>query len=181
MNTIRGKLYPLIKAQIGSETLIFADQNAPRPPLPYWTLRLAAQRAVGEDAYSQGVDANGDQLVSGVREITVQVQRFGPDSDVACSDLRDNLSRTTVSEAWQIEKIALYDVGDVLNVPYKLDNSQLEPRASVDLFVRFGTELLDRVGVIETVETSAGYVTNQTLGFDEVNPDLAEVITAVVL
>ncbi len=178
--TVKATLYTLIKALIGTETLVFADQNAPRPPLPYWTLRLAAQRAVGEDAYSQGVDANGDQLVSGVREITVQVQRFGPDSDVACADLRDNLSRTTVSEAWQVEKIALYDVGDVLNVPYKLDNSQLEPRASVDLFVRFGTELLDRVGWIDTVEMDAGYVTDQTPGFDEPNPDLAEVITVVL-
>ena len=178
--TVKATLYTLVKALIGAETLVFADQNAPRPPLPYWTLRLAAQRAVGEDAYSQGVDANGDQLISGVREITVQVQRFGPDSDVACADLRDNLSRTTVSETWQVQKIALYDVGDVLNVPYKLDNSQLEPRASVDLFVRFGTELLDRVGWIDTVEMDAGYVTNRTQGFDDPNLDLAEVTTVVL-
>ena len=178
--TVKATLYTLVKARIGAETLVFADQNAPRPPLPYWTIRLAAQRAVGEDSYSQGVDANGDQLVSGVREITVQVQRFGPDSDVACADLRDDLSRTTVLETWQVEKIALYDVGDVLNVPYKLDNSQLEPRASVDLFVRFGTELLDRVGWIDTVGVDAGYVTNQTPGFDEPNPYLAEVITVVL-
>lgn len=178
--TVKTTLYTLVKALVGAETLVFADQNAPRPPLPYWTLRLSAQRKVGDDAYSQGVDTNGDQLVSGVREITVQVQRFGPDSDVKCADLRDNLSRTTILEEWQRQKIALYDLGDVLNVPYKLDNSQLEPRSSVDLFVRFGTELLDRVGVIETVETSAGYVTNQTPGFDEPNPDLAEVITVVL-
>lgn len=178
--TVKSTLHTLIQAVIGAETLVFADQNAPRPPLPYWTLRLSAQRKVGDDAYSQGVDANGDQLVSGVREITVQVQRFGPDSDVACADLRDNLSRTTIMEAWQRQKIALYDVGDVLNVPYKLDNSQLEPRASVDLFVRFGTELLDRVGWIDTVEMDAGYVTNQTQGFDEPNLDQAEVITVVL-
>jgi hypothetical protein len=178
--TVKATLYALLKALVGAETLVFADQNAPRPPLPYWTLRLSAQRQVGEDSYSQGVDINGDQLVSGVREITVQVQRFGTDSDVSCADLRDNLSRTTVLEEWQRQKIALYDVGNVLNVPYKLDNSQLEPRASVDLFVRFGTELLDRVGSIDKVETSAGYVTNQTQGFDEANPDLAEVITVVL-
>lgn len=178
--TVKTTLYTLVKALVGAETLVFADQNAPRPPLPYWTLRLSAQRKIGDDAYSQGVDTNGDQLVSGVREITVQVQRFGPDSDVKCADLRDNLSRTTILEEWQRQKIALYNLGDVLNVPYKLDNSQLEPRSSVDLFVRFGTELLDRVGVIETVETSARYVTNQTPGFDEPNPDLAEVITVVL-
>lgn len=178
--TVKDTIYTLVKALIGAEALVFADQNAPRPLLPYWALRLAARRAVGRDTYGQGVDINGDQLVSGVREVTVQVQRFGPDSDVACADLRDNLSRTTVDEAWRLQKIALYNVGDVLNVPYKLDNSQLEPRASVDLFIRFGTELLDRVGGIDTVEMNAGYVTNQTPGFDAPNPDLAEVITVVL-
>lgn len=178
--SVKDTLYTLLKASVGSETLVFADQNAPRPPLPYWTLRLSAQRQVGKDSYSQGVDDSGDQLVSGVREITVQVQRIGTDSDVSCADLRDNLSKTTVLEEWQRQKIALYDLGDVLNVPYKLDNSQLEPRASVDLFVRFGTELLDRVGVIETVNVSAGVVTNQTLVFDEANPDLAETVTVVL-
>ena len=178
--SVKDTLYTLLKASVGSETLVFADQNAPRPALPYWTIRVQVQRAVGDDYYSQGVTDDGDQQIDGVREITVQVQRFGPDSDVKCADLRDNLSRTTILEEWQRQKIALYDLGDVLNVPYKLDNSQLEPRSSVDLFVRFGTELLDRVGVIETVETSAGYVTNQTPGFDEPNPEQAEVITVVL-
>ncbi len=178
--SVKATLYALIKAVVGSETLIFADQNSPRPSLPYWTMRLSSQRKVGWDAVGQGVTDEGDQVISGVREITVQVQRIGEGSDTSCADFRDNLSRITVLEDWQIEKISLYDVGDVLNVPYRLDNSQLEPRASVDLFVRFGTELLDRVGVIETVETSSDYVTNQTLGFDEVNADLAEVITVVL-
>ena len=178
--TVKATIGALLKAVIGSETLIFADQNAPRPALPYWSMRIASRRAIGEDAYSQGVDANGDQKVSGVREVTVQVQRFGADSDVVCADLRDKLSRTTVIEAWQAEKFALLNVGDVLNIPYKLDNSQFEPRASLDLFVRFGTELLDRVGWIDTVETSAEYVTNQTLGFDDSNDDLTEVITVVL-
>jgi hypothetical protein len=30
----------------------------------------------------------------------------------------------------------------------------LEPRASLDLFVRFGTELIDRVGIIEQVDAT---------------------------
>lgn len=178
--TIAATLETLIKSAIGAETLIFADQNAPRPALPYWTMRLSTRRAVGRDAYSQGVDINGDQAVSGVREITVQVQRIGAGSDVACFDLVDNLSRTTIQEAWQLEKIALYDSGDVLNIPYKLDGAQLEPRASVDLFVRFGGEILDRVGDIATVSIGAEYVTNQALGFDTPNPDLGEVISVVL-
>lgn len=172
--TVKSTLHTLIQSLIGSETLVFADQNAPRPHLPYWTVKLASQRAVGRSTYSQGTDANGDQLVSGVREVTVQLQRFGADSEVACADLRDNLNRTTVNEAWRVEKLAVYAVGDVLSIPFKMDNSQFEPRASVDIFVRFGAEILDRVGWIEGVEIGAGFTTNQAPGFDNLDPNLAE-------
>ena len=178
--TINDIIITLIKSLIGAETIIFSDQNAPRPSLPYWTLHLSSQRKVGRDSYSQGVDHNGDQMVCGVREITVQLQRFGPDSDVACAYLRDNLSRTTVMEDWQRSNIALYNVGDVLNVPYKLDNSRFEQRSNIDLFIRVGTELLDRVGIIEELEISSEYITNQTLDFNQSNQEIARVITVML-
>lgn len=178
--TISASLYTLVKSIVGAEELVFADQNAPRPALPYWTIRVSTQRKVGADSYGQGVDADGDQLVSGVREATVQIQRIGANSDVVCADFRDILSKTTILEDWQMQKIALYRIGDVLNVPYKLDDSQLEPRASIDLFVRFGTELLDRVGYIDTVEITAEYVSDNTLGFDSTNQDLSMDIEVVV-
>lgn len=173
--SLKDTLYTLVKAVIGAETVIFADQNSPRPAIPYWTLRVSMGRALGVDYFSQGVTAQGDQTIAGVREATLQVQRIGANSDTACADLRDNLSKTTVMEAWRLQKIALYDTGDVQNIPFKLDNSQLEPRASVDLFVRFGTELLDRVGAVETVTIDAAY---RTLESD--NPDLADTITVVL-
>lgn len=177
---IKDTLYTLVKALVGAETLIFADQNAPRPPLPYWTLRLSAHRKVGVDYYSQGVTDDGDQQIDGVREATVQVQRIGADSDFKVAELRDNLSKTTVLEQWQLKDLALYNTGDVQNIPFPLDKSQLEPRASVDLFVRFGSKILDRVGAIEVVGIAARYETvDLTPGFDA-NPDLAEVITVVL-
>jgi hypothetical protein len=176
--TIKTKIYTLVKAVIGSETLVFADQNSPRPVLPYWTVRLSSVRQIGIDSRSQGADVNGAQKISGVREITVQVQRYGTDSDIKCTDLQDNLARITVTDLWQQEKVSLYNVGDVLNVPYKMDDSHLEPRASIDLFVRFGTELLDTVGWVDTLGINAGYVTNQEAGFNNPNLDLAEVIPA---
>lgn len=178
--TVASSLYTLVKSQIGAETLIFADQNAPRPTIPYWTMRLASQRLIGRDSYSNEIDNSGNQKVRGVREITVNVQRIGEDSSSFVGDLRDNLSKTTVLEAFQIEKLALYDTTDVLNVPFKMDESSLEPRASMDLLVRFGSELLDNVGIIDTVDIAAQYVTNQTLGFTSLNVDLAETITVIL-
>lgn len=180
MDNLKPDLYTLVKALVGAETLVFADQNAPRPALPYWTIRVQVQRAVGGDYYSQGVTNDGDQQVDGVREATIQVQRIGADSDLKVAELRDNLSKTTALEQWQLKDLALYDTGDVQNVPFPLDKSQLEPRASVDLFVRFGSKILDRVGAIEVVSVAAGYETVSLTPEFDANPDLAQDITVVL-
>jgi hypothetical protein len=169
--TLDATLYALVKDLIGAETLIFADPNAPRPVLPYWTLNVQTNKSLGSATLGQGVTNDGDLEIKGVREATVRIQRLGADSSSLVTDLRDNAFRVTVLEKWQLQNVSLYNVGDVQNVPFKLDNSQLEPRAVVDLFIRYGTSLLDRVGVIETVEIAASY---------EGKPDLTETITVVL-
>lgn len=180
MNTLKTNLHARIQALAGAETVIWADQNTPRPALPYWTIRLQAQRMVGRDDRSQGVDVNGIQQVFGVREATLNVQRIGADSEEKVADLRDELGKVTVTDAWLLAKIAVYNIGPVTNVPYEMDKGHLEPRAVLDLFVRYGTELDDEVGVIETVEMAGQYETSDTTpGFDA-NADLAETISVVL-
>lgn len=157
MTALETALQLLIKDLVGAEVLIFSDQNSPRPPLPYWTMKVGSSRRVGSDAHSSGVDVAYQETVKGVRESTIQLQRIGTDSFTKCTDIQDLLSKTSVMEKWRLAKIALYNTGDVTNVPYKLDNSQLEPRSSLDLFVRFGTSLLDVVGAIDTVSMEAKF------------------------
>ena len=151
MPTLSERIFTLVKSAIGAETLVFADQNSPRPPLPYWTLVIQSSAAVGRESVGQGVNDDGDQKVSGVRESTVRLQRMGAGSVQACEGVRDLLQTTTSRESWQVQQLALYNISSVLNVPFKLDNSQLEPRSTFDLSVRHGIYLLDRVGIIETV------------------------------
>ena len=154
MNTLKTKLYTLIKAQIGSESLIFSDQNSPRPALPYWTMRVNSIRRLGHEYFSQGVDSAGNQDIFGTREATIAIQRFGNDSDLKCQELVDNLSKTTSCEAWSVQKINCYETSDVTNISQVLDKSVIEPRAAVDLFVRFGGAIEDNVGMIEVVTSS---------------------------
>jgi hypothetical protein len=170
----------LVASLVAPQALIFAEQNAPRPATPYWTLKITTVKALGSDSYGQGVNNDGDQLVKGVREATVRIQRLGPDAVEACLNLRNALSKTTVREIWQSQKLALYRFGDILDTSYKLEDSLYEVRAGFDLFVRFGTELLDRVGIIEQVNVDAEYVTNQGHGFDDTNPDLGETVQVVL-
>jgi hypothetical protein len=183
MNTIKTKLYTLVKTAVGSETVIWADQNSPRPPFPFWTLRLQSIRSVGESDTGQGVSSTGAQSVVNVREATLAVQRFGIDSDLACQDFKDTLTMTTMVDLWFTNKIALFNVGAVNNLTTKLDNAQLEPRAALDLFIRFNSVIVDSgtgTGVIETVNVTGEYETNDTTADFDANADLTHTFQAVL-
>lgn len=176
MSEILNRLYGLLAAMVAPEKVVFSNQNAPRPAAPYWTLYMTPLRHIGRDAYGQGVDDAGDIDVHGQREATVQVQRLGRNSESAVQDLRNDLARITIQETWQRQGISAFDTGEMTVVPYMLDVNNLEPRASLDIFIRFHTRLLDRVGVIETVHIGAGYITGGT----DADPDLNETVTIVL-
>jgi len=154
MTELKAALYSVIKAMVGDETLIFAHQNAPRPAQPFWTIMVHSQKRVGTDYYGQGVSDEGDETVTGTREATVALQRVGPNSESEVDALRDALSKTSIRDLWSAYSMACYDAGDVKNIPSVLDNSQWESRAALDLFIRYSVQLVDRVGIIDTINLS---------------------------
>lgn len=147
-------IYTIIKSLVGSETLIWGNQNGPRPQLPYWTMVVQTTARVGTDARSQGTDGDGVQTVYGVRNATLALQRYGADSVQACVDVLDQLGRQSVIEAFSSSQIEIYDVGRINDTTITLDNATREPRASMDIMLRYGTELPDTVGYIETVHAT---------------------------
>jgi hypothetical protein len=154
---VKTTIYTLLKALIGSETLIWGNQNAPEPPLPYWTVIIQTTRRIGSDAYSQGVDDDGNQTVFGVRAGTIALQRYGTDSELKCADVRDALAKISVIESFSSAGLEIYDVGPINDTTITQDASIRKPRASMDVMVRFGTKLLDEVGIIQTAITDAEY------------------------
>lgn len=178
MQTLKPKLHALIQGAVGSETVIFADQNSPRPELPYWTIRIQSILTVGEAEYIQSDDDNSQHVV-GVREATVQVQRFGEDSEIACLFLKANLRTESTQNGWFDNKIACFNIGLIANLTTKLDNANIEERAALDLFVRFGSDLLDgSSGMFNTVNMTGEYETVDTTAEFDANDDLTNVIVS---
>lgn len=158
MINIESALYTLFKSVIGSETLIFEDQDAPQPALPYWTLKVIAQSGVGIDAIGgEIVDANGNVKVKGIREATARISRYGTESLSNVGEFKSKLAKQTVKDAFNIANIALFDIGNVQDTTFLQDGVKYEERATIDTFVRYGTELLDLVGIIETVDATGNY------------------------
>ena len=155
--SLKEAIYDTVKSVVGDETVIWTGQNAPRPDYPYWTIALHSSNRVGSDWQSQGVNGSGEEEVFGTRDATLAMQRYGKGSEEKAMDLRDNISRQSVIDMAIAKNIAIYDAGPVNDTTIKLNSGTLEPRASVDLMIRFGTSLLDNVGAIETVSFDGTY------------------------
>lgn len=150
VTTLKTRLYDLIQPILGGR-VIWADQSAPRPALPYVTLRLGVITPIGEAHYSD-VNNAGVQSVLGVRESILNVVRFGADSVGAMEDFADKLALNSNLDKFSNQEVSLFDVSPVTDIAQLLNGIAIEPRASVDVSIRWASTQLDNVGIIQTVQ-----------------------------
>lgn len=125
------------------------NQNGPRPPLPYTAYMISSSRTKGMDEYSAPSDG-GSQVVSGNREFTLTLQRYSTTGPVEfLQDVRDKLRLQSVMDAWIVRGMTAFDASGVEDISMKME-TQIEPRATMDVFVRYRSSLTDNVGIIET-------------------------------
>lgn len=175
----RAAVLARVAALVAPETVVYANQNAPAPATPYWTLLFLPVRNIGSEHYAEP-DAAGVQKVVGVREVTVRVQRYGDGSFPACSTLNDKLAMTTVLEEFWKLGISLYNKSGPQDVTVKLDNARFQDRGVLDVFLRVNSVIEDNVGLIETVEVAGQIETVNVGGGFDANPDLAITGTIVL-
>lgn len=165
--TLKTRLWGLIDPFF-TEPVIWADQTSPRPPLPYVTLRLGVIMSVGEPHYTDP-DNGGIQTVLSVRESVLNINRFGNDSVASLESFAGKLSLNTVSDSFSVQQIAAFDVSDVTDVAQLLNGIAIEPRASVDVSIRWTSTQTDNVGIIQTV-TSNGTISAANTALNETYP-----------
>ena len=149
VSTLKTRLYTLIQPIMGG-VVIWADQTGPRPALPYSTLRLGVITTVGEPHYSD-VDAGGLQTVLAVRESVLNVNRFGNDSVSTVETFSDKLLLNSNLDKFSNSEISVFDMSAVTDIAQLLNGIAIEPRASIDLSIRWESDQIDNVGIIETV------------------------------
>lgn len=133
-----------------SGKVIWMNENAPRPVLPYLAIRVSPARRINKDRYSD-VDTNGIQTVVGDREFTLSVQAFGYESPVSyLQDFADKLQLITSNDRFRAQGMALRDTSTVMDISALLSNTKYEKRANLDLTVGYRSVQTDNVGVIET-------------------------------
>lgn len=143
---------------IDAQSVYWANQSAPKGALPVATLRLysIAQEAMAED---RGVD-EADRLDLQLPQAAVlEVQIF----DESCGDpvgrletLLLKLETPTVADRCHAAGVAFFAAEPVLDITGLLaDGKTYEPRAAVDLHIRFNGRIKDSPGIIEKVEITA--------------------------
>lgn len=154
--TLRTDLYALFDPLI-TETIIWADSNAPRPALPYVTMKVMSMSKINRDHYADSVATDGNQSIKGDREFTLSIQRFGPASVESLGALSDSMRKTTTIDRFIAAKLPVVETLDVVDVAALLDKTQIEPRAAMDVRIRMKSSLLDQVGYIDTVVINTDY------------------------
>lgn len=148
---LRDTLYAVISTETGLTT-IFAQQNAPRPDLPYCVINILSNVKIGLRDEQREINDLNEATYCGTREATVEVQFFGDDAFQNAQLLQAAFSKQGVLETFRDADMAIVDDGDVTDITTSLD-SQFEVRAILDpIIVRYLIETTVDVDTIETVE-----------------------------
>ena len=153
-------IFDLIEHVAGAVPVVFRDENGKRPAKPYIALKVTAARRAR--VHLGRLNEDGRQEVSAHREAGVELQYFGADAFAALDDLSLRLSFPGTVDFANSLDLAVFEVGDVQDIPVPRDNARFEPRAVLDIRVRYTGTLIDDVGIIETVEISGTVTNSQT-------------------
>lgn len=145
---IKDALYTWFKKTSGLDSVIWADQDGPRPARPYATLRLitGAVKLGGQD--NLRVNESGVFYLNGPREITVSINVMGVSALDILTTARDSLDDPSVIDDLEADGIAIIEDGSPQNITELLETG-FEERAQMDLKIGFQAER-DSTAVVVT-------------------------------
>lgn len=156
MKELRRFLRGLIVAILGfdAQSVYWANQTAPKGALPVATLRLYSldREAMAED---RGIDADDKLLILSPQSAVLEVQIFDKNGEDPVSKLENLLMQietpTIVDQCYRAG-VAFFDAESVQDITGLLtDGKTYEPRAAVDLRLRYNRTVKDALGIIEEV------------------------------
>lgn len=155
-------------------TVIWANQGAVRPPIPYVLLNIIAGPIKNGGQDDIETLESGDTRVSGYREITLSINYFGPNAVGKLSVLQTSVEFPQVTEYFRSKDIAYISDSGVKDLNTVME-TRFENRAQIDFRFRVLSEALaseivgtatDIITAIETVELGNEMDDTET----EINP-----------
>lgn len=157
--TIKQGLYNWVTSQ-ATETVIWYNPNAPRPPLPYIALDLGDTELIGWD-YQTPPDDNGDASLFGNREFMMEVHYYGDGGRDVMEKLKTSLQQYDV--ICSLQEYGVHFVDRMLEVSdTTLLDTKWEERRILELRFRTSNQGVTapskyQVGYIETADVQGSY------------------------
>lgn len=149
--TLKAVLYSWASARSG-QTTIFAEQNGPRPALPYVTVRVARVEHGGLANRRLSTPGNPDTHYRPVR-LGVEVQCYGPGALTTAENLHNSLDLEAVQDLFSTSNFARATVESVLSVSTVVDTG-FEERGAFDIVFHGVQEITEDLGAIEHVNVN---------------------------
>jgi len=132
-------------------TTIWADDNSPKPDLPYISLRKGTVTPIGH-GYISVPTSSGISKISGDRDMIVNFQAYGNNAFGKLENLWHVRLDPGSQELLYIGGLSLIELFALTNLT-GLNDTLFEGRAQMDLLFRFVSQRTNiDVGLIETVE-----------------------------
>jgi len=132
-------------------TVIFADQNSPRPSDPYAVIRIGTISQLGQDELRE---IDPDTLLAttgGQRRATISVDYFGSNALENIMKASNSLEKWSLVDTFNTAGIAFIEKNDIQNLTAMLE-TKYQQRANFDFFIGFAENVEEDLGIIEEVE-----------------------------
>lgn len=151
--TVRENIESIVLDKLDlSVSVIFANQNAPRPDGDYITLLLMNIPYSGQD-WTGAVNAlTGKRTRLTDMDLLYSVQCISDDAVEILHNLRSELLSEESNELFMIDGISINDIGEVRDITAILGTDLLETRAIMEIRTRMIDEKTEDVGYIESAE-----------------------------
>jgi hypothetical protein len=140
--------------------VIFAEQAAPRPAVPFATVKLGAPIKLGYDdagaLTDPGAPAYASRAMRGDRRLPVSVQIFGAGAMDYARAASNALSKETIRDDLRSTGIAPVDNGTITDLTELLE-TDFEDRAGLEVVFVFADEYTDTVPLVEHVTATGTY------------------------
>ena len=143
--------------------VIWYYPNAPRPQKPYATLQCFAEVGESQEDIVK-TDTTGIYNFVVPVTATLRVQLYGTQGTDVCEQLNvlaRRLETDTFADKCFANHVAFYNADAVQDLTEIMEQS-VDARASIDLFIRTNSEILDDLSVIEQVEVDENIKIDET-------------------
>lgn len=131
------------------QPLIYANQNAPKPPTPFALMQLTATNPT--PPHYSSVDDQGYRDITETHALQAQVQFFGEGCWGEAATFALRMKSVDVLAKAEALNIGINSLNQIQDIPALVESSFYEPRTVFDMDVSYAFTIQEFTSFIETV------------------------------